>query len=107
MEEAYGNRLYSTSSDLNLNDNSLLLITMAVDPRYRLSVFLFELKEKVKKLLQMEVKKHSRREANQRCDFPTHQPLDSAMSQSSMFDPNNFLSFYSTVCRVYSTVLFY
>ena len=56
MEEACENRLYSTSSDLNLNDNSLLLTTTAVDPRYRLSVFPSELKEKVKTLLQMEVK---------------------------------------------------
>ena len=96
MEEACENRLYSTSSDLNLYDNTLLLITTAVDPRYRLSVFPFELKEKVKTLLHMEVKKHSRCEANQRCDSPTHQPLESSKSQSSTFDPNNFLSFYCT-----------
>ena len=44
----------------------------------------------------MEVKKHSRCEANQRCDSPTHQPLESSKSQSSTFDPNDFLSFYST-----------
>ena len=44
----------------------------------------------------MEVKKHSRCEANQRCDSPTHQPLESSKSQSSTFDPNNFLSFYCT-----------
>ena len=96
MEEACENRLYSTSSDLNLNDNSLLLTTTAVDPRYRLSGFPSKLKEKVKTLLQMEVKKHSSCEANERCDPPTHKPLESSKSQSSTFDPNDFLSFYST-----------
>ena len=96
MEDACENRLYSTSSDLNLNDNSLLLTTTAVDPRYRLSVFPSQLKEKVKTLLQMEVKKHSSCEANERCDSPTHKPLESSKSQSSTFDPNDFLSFYST-----------
>ena len=96
MEEACENRLYSTSSDLNLNDNSLLLTTTAVDPRYRLSVFPSQLKEKVKTLLQMEVKKHSSCEANERSDSPTHKTLESSKSQSSTFDPNDFLSFYST-----------
>ena len=96
MEEACENRLYSTSSDLNLNDNSLLLTTTAVDPRYRLSAFSSKLKEKANTLLQMEVKKHSCCEANERCDSPTHKPLESSKSQSSTFDPNDFLSFYST-----------
>ena len=58
MEVACENRLHSTSSELNLNDNSLLLTTTAVDPGYHLSVFPSKLKEKVKTLLQMEVKKH-------------------------------------------------
>ena len=44
----------------------------------------------------MEVKKHSRCEANQRCDSPTQQPIESSKSQYSTFDPNNFLRFYST-----------
>ena len=55
MEEACERRLNSTTSTFNLNDNSLLLITMDVNTRYRLSVFPSELKEKVEKLLQMEV----------------------------------------------------
>ena len=44
----------------------------------------------------MDVKKHSKREANQCCDSPTHQPLESSKSQFSTVDPNNFISFYST-----------
>ena len=44
----------------------------------------------------MEVKKHSSCEANENCDSPTHKPLESSKSQSSTFDPNDFLSFYST-----------
>ena len=96
MKQACETRLYSTSSDLNLNDNSLLLTTMAVDSRYHLSVFPSKLKEKVETLLQMEVQRHSSCEANEHCDSPTHKPLESSKSQSSMFDPNDFLSFYST-----------
>ena len=69
MEDACERRLYNTTSTFSLNDNSLLLI-----PRYRLSVFLSELKEKVGKLLQMEVKKYSWREAHQGGDSPTYQP---------------------------------
>ena len=44
----------------------------------------------------MQVKKQSNCEANERCDSPTHKPLESSKSQSSTFDPNDFLSFYST-----------
>ena len=44
----------------------------------------------------MEVKKNSSCEANERCDSPTHRPLESSKSQSSTFDPIDFLSFYST-----------
>ena len=44
----------------------------------------------------MEVKKNSSCEANERCDSPTHKPLESSKSQSPTFDPNDFLSFYST-----------
>ena len=77
MEEAYENRLYNTSSDLNLNDNSLLLTTTAFDPRYHLSFFPSKLKEKVKTLLQIKFKKHNSYEANERCDPPTHKPSES------------------------------
>ena len=96
MEEACKNRLYSISSDLNLNDTSLLLTTTAVDPRYRFSVFSSKLKVKVKTLLQMEVKKHSSCKANERCGSSTHKSLESSKSQSSTCDPNDFLSFHST-----------
>ena len=72
MKEACENRLYSTSLDLDLNDNSLLLTTTALDLRYRLSIFPLILKEKVKTLLQMKAKQQSSCEANERCDSPTH-----------------------------------
>ena len=47
-------------------------------------------------MLQIEVKKHSSCEANERSDSPTHKTLKSSKLQSSTFDPNDFLSFYST-----------
>ena len=53
-EDACERGLYSTT--FNLKYNSLLLVTTVVDPRYRISVFPSELKEKVEKLLQMGVK---------------------------------------------------
>ena len=79
-------RFYSTTATFNLIDNNLLLVTTAVDPRYRLSVFPSELKENVEKLLQMEVKKYSRREARQRGDSVTDQrPNISKPPSSSNF----------------------
>ena len=44
----------------------------------------------------MEVKNHSSCDPNERCDSPTHKPLESSKSQSSTYDPYNFLGFYST-----------
>ena len=96
MVEACENRSYSTSSDLNLNDNSIMLTTTAVDPRYRLSVFPSKLKEKVKTLLQMEVKKHSSCEANERCDSHIHKLLRVQSHNLQRLIQNDFLSFYST-----------
>ena len=90
---AYERRLYSTTSTFKLNDNNLMLVRTAVDPneRYRFSFFSSELKEKVEKLLKMEVKKYSRREAQQRNDSPTYQPLKSLKPQSSTnFDSKNY-----------------
>ena len=62
MEEACKRRLYSRTSVFNLNDNSLLIFTLDVDPHYRLSVFPSELKEMIEKLLKIEVINYSQRE---------------------------------------------
>ena len=62
MEEACERRLYSTTSSFKLNDTSLPLVSTAVDPRYRLSVFPSELKEMIEKLLKIEVINYSQRE---------------------------------------------
>ena len=80
----------------DLNNNNLLLVTTAVDPRCELSVSPSELQEKVEKLLQMEIKKYSRREARQRDDSPTYQLRKSSKQQpSTNFYSKKVLSFYS------------
>ena len=79
-----------------MNDNILLLVTTAVDPRFRLSGFPSELKVKVEMLLQIEVKNNSWSETRQRGGSSTYLPLKSPKPQSSTnFDSNIFLSFYS------------
>ena len=96
MEEVCERKLYITTSTFDLNDKSLRLVTTAVDPHYRLSFFLSELNKKVKKLLQQEVRKYSRRDARQSNDSPTYQQSKSPKQHSSTnFDSKNFLSFYS------------
>ena len=86
-------------------DSSLLLVTTAIDQRYRLSVFPSELKDKVETLLQMKFKKHSRREARQRDDSPTYQPPNSSKPQSSTsFDQSSVLSFYSLLTEEKATL---
>ena len=40
--------LYTNDNNLNMNDNKLLLVTSAVDPRYRLSAFPSDLKNNIK-----------------------------------------------------------
>ena len=53
------------SSRINLHDNNLFLIRTVIDPKYKLSFFPENLKNKVKKLLKSEVKNHSYRETCQ------------------------------------------
>ena len=65
-----------------------MLVTTAVDPRYQLSVI-------KNKLLEMEFKKYSQREARQRGDSLTNETPKSQKPQfSTIFDSKVFLSFY-------------
>lgn len=104
LKEACEKRLYSTTSSYNLYDNNLLLVTTAVDPRYRLSVFPTEIKEKVETLLLTELKNHNRDLARIRGDSSPSKTVshddqqqtgNSGEESSTEFDPNNFFSFYS------------
>ena len=54
--EACKRRFYTNSNNLNLNDNKLLLVTTAVDQRYRHYAFLSYLKNNVKEQLKSNVK---------------------------------------------------
>ena len=96
IEEAC-ERTYTTnnSSRLNLNDNSWLLVTTAVDPRYRLSVFPPSLKSKVDSLLELEVRRHSCRDTGQSDDSLIVPPKNPKPQSPTNIDPKSFLSFYS------------
>ena len=96
IEEARERRFYSTnnSSGLNLNDNSLLLVTTAVDPLYRISVFPPNLKLKVDKLLKLEVKTHGCRETGQSGVSSIVSPNNSRPQSHTNVDPKNCLSLF-------------
>ena len=51
-----------------MNDNKLLLVTTAVDSKYRLSVFRSYLKNYVKEQLKLDVKKPIFFKVDQKCD---------------------------------------
>ena len=73
---------------LKLNDNKSLLVTTAVDQRYRLSAFPSYLKNNVKEQLKLIIKKHICFEANQDGDspiLPQEKPYTSVN-----FDPKSF-----------------
>ena len=53
-----------------MNEKKLLLVTTAVDQRYRLSAFPSYLKNNVNVQLKLNVKKQIPFEANQKGDFP-------------------------------------
>ena len=78
-----------------MNDNKLLLVTTAVDPRYRLSAFPSYLKNNVKELLKLEVKKHICFKADQSSDSPTLPPEKPKSQPSANFDPKKFSTYYS------------
>ena len=61
IEEAFERRLYSINNSLriNLHDNNLFLLTTAIDPKYKLNFFPENHKNKVKRLLKIDVKNHS------------------------------------------------
>ena len=93
--EACKRRFYTNNNNLNLNDNKLLLVTTAVDPRYRLSAFPSYLKNNVKEQLKLNVKKHICFEANQSGDSPILPPEKSKPQPSVNFDPKKFSTYYS------------
>ena len=66
-KQVFLKRIYTTNNRtrINLHDNNLFLLTIAVDPRYRLYFFPANLKQKVVGLLKSEVKIHSCREIGQ------------------------------------------
>ena len=88
--EACERRFYTNNNNLNMNDNKLLLVTTAVDPRYRLSAFPSYLKNNVKELLKLEVKKHICFKADQSSDSPTLPPEKPKSQPSANFDPKSF-----------------
>ena len=68
--QACERRFYNNKNHLDLNDNKLLLVTTAVDTRYRLSAFPSYIKNNVKELLKLNVKTHICCEADQSGDSP-------------------------------------
>ena len=54
--EACKRMFYNNKNNLDLNYNKLLLVTTAIDPRYRLSAFPFYLEKSFKELLKLNFK---------------------------------------------------
>jgi len=98
IEEAFKRRWCSTnnSSQINLHDNNLFLLTTAIDPRYKLNFFSENLKNKVKRLLKLEVKNHSCRKTCQNVEVSLVPPKKPKAQLPKDNVPTTFLSFYST-----------
>ena len=88
--EACERRFYTNNENLNSNDNKLLLVTTAVDPRYRLSAFLSYLKNNAKEQLKLNVKKYICFEAHQVCNSSILPPEIPKPQHSVNFDPKSF-----------------
>ena len=73
-----------------MNDNKLLLVTTAVDPRYQLSAFPSYLKNDVKGQLKINVKKHISFEADQKGESHILPPEKPKPQPSVNFNPNKF-----------------
>ena len=78
-----------------MNDNILLLITTAVDPRYRLSAFPSYLKNYVKEQIKFNFKELISFEADQKSGSPMMPPHKPILQPSVSFDPKKFLTYYS------------
>ena len=76
-----------------MNDYKLLLVTTAVDPRYRLSAFPSYLKNNVKEQLKFNVKNHFYFGAEQKGDSPILPPEKPKPSVN--FDPKKFSTYHS------------
>ena len=76
-----------------MNDNKLLLVATAVDPRYQLSIFPSYLKNYVKEQLIFNAKKSISFEADQKCDSAMLSP--DKPKPSLNFDPKKFSTYYS------------
>ena len=73
----------------------MILLTTAIDPRYKLNIFPENLKNKIKRLLKSEVKNHGCRETCQSVEVSLV-PSKKPKAQLSKDDvPTIFLSFYS------------
>ena len=88
-------RFYTINNNLNMNDNKLMLVTTAVDSRYRLYVFPSYLKNYVKEQFKSNIKKHICFEANQSGDSSILPPEKSKPQHSVNFDPNKYSTYYS------------
>ena len=99
IDEAFKRRLYSTnnSSQINLHNNNLILLTTSTNPRYRLNFFPENLKNKVRRLLKSEVKNHSCRETCQSVKVSLVPPNKPKAQLPKDDVPTIFLSFYSTL----------
>ena len=81
---------YTNNNYLNFIKNIALLVTTAVDPRYRHSAFPSRLKNNVKQQLRLEVKKHICFEANQGGDSLILTPEKPKPQPSSNLYPKKF-----------------
>ena len=80
-----------------MNDNKLLLVATAVNPRYQLSIFPSYLKNYVKEQLKFSVKKCISLKADQNFDSPMLPPDKPKLQHSVNFDPKKF----STYCSLF------
>ena len=78
-----------------MNDRKLLLITTAVDPRYRLSAFPSYLKNYAKEQIKFKAKKHISFKADQKGYSHILPPEKPKPQLSVNFDPKKFSTYYS------------
>ena len=75
----------------------MILLTTAIDPRYKLNFFPENLKNKVKRLLKSEVKNHSCRETCQSVEVSLVPPEKPKAQLPKDDVPTIVFSFYSTL----------
>ena len=74
----------------------MILLTTAIDPRYKLNIFPGNLNNKIKRLLKSEVKNYSCRKTFQSVEVSLVPPEKPKSQLPKDYVPTNFLSFYST-----------